>query len=362
MIKLPSIEVTFKQLAGTLIERSERGIAILIVKDDTDKTFSYKEYASVTAAEKDVALYSAANMQYIRDVFGYALNKVCVVRIDATLGLIADALSAVERNVKTGWVTVADGVVADWTALSAWIKSKELTGGTYKAVTYKATAPDCKHVVNFYNPKVTFADMRGEKTGEAYCPTLIGILASCNVKRGSTYFKCANLTHVEEVANSETAVGSGQFVLVNDVDAVKVALGVNSLTTTDAITATEDMKYIDTVEAMDLISDDVSAVFKNEYLGSYKNNYDNQILLISAINTYFKQLANDNILDGNYDNRADVDVGAQRLAWVGAGKVEAESWSAQKVKNNAFKRTVFLMADIKILGAMENLKFTVSLA
>lgn len=361
MVKLPSIEVTFRQLAGSLIERSERGIAVLIIKDDTNKTFDYKEYATIAAAEKDKALYSATNMQYIRDVFHFALSKVCVVRVDAD-GTTADALEILERNIKTGWITVADGEALDFSTLASWIKSKELAGMTYKAVTYKAAAPDCKHIVNFYNDTVTFADERGQETGAAYCPSLIGILASCNVTRGSTYFKCGNLARVEEVADSETAVGSGQFVLINDMDTVKVALGINSLTTTNGQTLTEDMKYIDTVEVMDLISDDISAVFKNEYLGSYKNNYDNQVLLISAINTYFKQLAGDDILDNRYANRADVDVEAQRLAWLGVGKAEAETWDEQTVKNMAFKRTVYLAADIKISGAMENMKFSVNLA
>ena len=31
-VKMPSIEVIFKQLAGSLIDRSERSIAILIIK------------------------------------------------------------------------------------------------------------------------------------------------------------------------------------------------------------------------------------------------------------------------------------------------------------------------------------------
>lgn len=362
MIKLPNIEVTFKQLATSLIERSERGVAILIVKDDTNKTFSYKEYSSITAAEKDSALYTAANLQYIKDIFNFALNKVAVVRVDKTGGSIADALKTVEGNVKSGWITIADGVTEDWTTLSSWVKAKELERKTYKAVVYKAAAADCKHIVNFYNDQVTFADARGEVTGEKYCPSLIGILASCNVKKGCTYFACTNLTKVTEVADNEAAVAAGKFVLINDIDTVKVALGINSMTTTDGSIATEDMKYIDIVEAMDLIQDDISSVFKIEYLGGYKNNYNNQILLISAINSYFKKLADDNILDSSYENKADVDVEAQRLAWIGAGKTEAETWTDQQIKNNAFKRTVFLSGDIKILGAMENLAFEISLA
>jgi len=360
MITLPNIEIIFKQLAGSLIARSARGIAILVIRDMTDVTFSYKEYKNITELDTDKLLYSATNLQYIKDIFNFALNKVAVVRV-GTAGTASEALIELEKNIKTGWVTIADGTTEDFATLASWTKSKEVERKTYKAVTYKSLVTDSKHIVNFSNDNVTFADTRGEETGEKYCPSLIGILASCNIQRGSTYFECSNLTSVEEVADNDVAVGEGKFILINDTDKVKIALGINSMTTTDGINSTEDMKFIDTVEVMDLINDDVSAVFKNEYLGKFKNNYDNQILLISAINTYFKQLANDYVLDNNHANKADVNIEAQRLAWLGVGKVEASTWNEQEIKNNAFKRSVFLGGNIKILGAMENLKFNIQL-
>lgn len=360
MITLPSIEIIFKQLASTLIARSARGIAILIIKDDTNKTFSLKEYKNIPAAEADSALYTAGNLQYVKDVLGFAVNKLVVVRIDAD-GALNEALNVIEGNIKTGWVTIAGGTQSDFNALASWAKSKEQERKTYKVVAFKATAPDCKHVVNFCNNKVTFVDDRGEVTGEQYTPSLIGILAACNVQRGSTYFECSNLARVEEVADNQAAVAAGQFILINEVDKVKIALGINSMTTMDGINSTEDMKFIDIIEVMDLINDDISSVFKDEYLGKFKNNYDNQVLFISAINTYFKQLADDLILDSNYSNKTDVNVEAQRQAWIGTGKAEAADWTEAQLKNNAFKRTVFLGGDIKILGAMENLKFNIAL-
>jgi len=361
VITLPNIEVIFKQLAGSLIERSARGIAILIVKDNTNKTFDLKEYKTILGVEQDKTKYTTANLQYIKDIFNFSVNKVVVIRIDAD-GDVADALETIEKNFSTGWITIAAGEPGEFATLVSWVKSMELLRKTYKAVVHKAAAPDSKHIVNFYNDNVIFEDVaRGEKSGEHYCPSLIGILASCNVQRGSTYFRCSNLARVEEVADNDAAAADGKFILINDNDKVKVALGINSLTTTDGITATEDMKFIDTVEVMDLINDDISSVFKNEYLGNYKNNYDNQILFISAVNTYFKALAKDDILDNNYNNRADVDIEGQRQAWISVGKKEAETWSDLEVKLNALKRTVCLAGDVKILGTMENLKFTVSL-
>jgi len=364
-ITLPNIEITFKQLASSFIARSARGIAVLIIKDDTDDSFSTKEYKGLDELLLDQALYTVANYQQIADVLNFAVNKVLIVRID-TDGTMAAALAIVASTVKTGWITTV-GVTADYTAIINWIKAKEAAGETYKAVVYNATTPDCKHIVNFVNTSVTFSDDRGEETGSEYLPSLLGILASANVERGTTYFVCDNLSSVVEVANNTTALNAGQFILINDLDVikdkvkprVKVGLGINSLTTFDDDNS-EDMRFIDIVETMDLITDDIRNSYKNDYIGKYKNSYENQILFISAVNTYFERLAGADILDPAYKNIADVNVAAQRAAWA-VIKPEAATWDDVTVKNAAYKRTVFLAGDIKILGSMENLEFTISM-
>lgn len=49
-VTMPKIDITFEQRAVSLIGRSERGVAILIVRDDTDKTFTHKQYSDLSAA------------------------------------------------------------------------------------------------------------------------------------------------------------------------------------------------------------------------------------------------------------------------------------------------------------------------
>ncbi len=356
-ISLPTVEILFKQLANSFVQRSERGVVILIVKDDTDETFTTKEYKDLKELANDSALYTSTNYQYIADVLGFGVNKVVVIRMDTT-GLITDALVIVEKTIKTGWVTVV-GETADYTALVTWIKSKETAGETYRAVIYNASIPNSKQIVNFGNLKVTFADTRGEVDGDNYLPSLAGILAACNVNKGSTYFKCNNLAKVEEVNDTNAALNAGKLVLINDIDSVKIGLGINSLTTFNE-NNTEDMRYIDTIEAMSLIRDDIKATFVNNYVGQCKNTLDNQILFISSVNSYLKMLADEDILDPEYKNYSDIDVVGQRNAWI-AVKSEASSWSNAQVRNTTFKRNVYLSGDIKILGAMENLKFNINM-
>ncbi len=259
-ISLPSVEILFKQLANSFVQRSERGVVILIVRDNTDETFTTKEYKDLKELGNDSALYTSTNYQYIADALGFGVNKVVVVRIDTT-GLITDALAIIEKTVKTGWITVV-GETADYTGLTTWIKAKETAGETYRAVVYNTSTPNSKQIVNFANPKVTFTDTREEVDGEKYLPSLAGILAACNVNKGCTYFKCTNLEKVEEVNDTNAALNAGKLVLINDIDSVKIGLGINSLTTFNE-NNTEDMRYIDIVEAMLLIRDDIKATFVN---------------------------------------------------------------------------------------------------
>lgn len=359
-IKSPDINISFKQLASTAVERSQNGYAILIIRDDS-VTNSYVEYDDIT----DIASadYTTANYQYIKDILTFAPYKTCVVRIATTDADITDALKIVKENVASGWIGIADGTSVDFATLASWIASQDDNNDqTYKSVVYQATtAPDNMHVVNFVNDYVTFSDSRGKVTGLEYVPSLIAILAVCGVSKSANYFKCTNLASVTEVADNDVALGQGKFVLVNDGEYVRILRGINSMTTTNG-TKTEDMKELEVVEALDIIKTDIRNTFKNDFLGQYKNKYSNQILFISAINSYFKALENEDVLDDEYSNLAGIDVDTQRQAWIGAGTTEASSWTDAQVKANAFKKSLFLKANAKILESFVDLDFTINLA
>lgn len=358
-VTLPKINITFEQLAASFIQRSERGVAILIVRDANAGNNGYTAYTDMT--QLDGAPYTAANLQAVKDAMTFGPLRTGVAKVGEA-GTLTEALSLVTQNEKTGWITIVGGTADDWTALVSWIKAREKEARSWKAVVYNASAPDCMHVVNLVNETVTFADDRKDETGGAYTPSLAGLLAACNVTRGSTNYLCSNLTHVVVPDDPDTVVGAGKFILINDDEEVRVGVDVNSLSTTNGKSLTEDMKYIETVEAMDLIRDDIAYSFKHDYLGNYRNSLNNQMLLISAILYYFGQLEEQNILDPDYNNTVSIDVEAQRAAWVGSGKSEAADWDDATVRSQPFKRTVYLKGDVKILGSMVNLEFAVTLA
>lgn len=351
-MSLPKIEIIFKQKAVSAVKRSASGIVCLVVKDDTKKDFTVKELKSVEDLKEGD--FSADNVAAIKDCLSFAPNKVIVIRIDVE-GKLADALK-IASGLKINWIGVVKGITKDHTDLSTWVKGKEKEGKTIKAVVFNHTA-NCKHVVNFATEQVTFKDERGQRTGDEYIPSILGILAGLPLTRSATYYKCSNLLSTSEVDDLETEVGKGKFLLFMDEGEVKVASAVNSLSEVTQDN-TEDMKDIIIVESMDLITEDIRATFK-EWIGKYKNKYENQILFISAVNSYLRDLMKEDILDNEYKNITGVDVEAQRNAWMSVGKAEAENWDEQTVKKNTFKKSVFLLADIKILNAVESFKLTV---
>ena len=386
-IGLPKVDVIFTGLANTAVVRSGRGIACLIINDNTgmdtlelsktkkenvvneedlkvksviteDKVL--KQYKGFTEVESTD--YTEENYKIIEDVFLTELNKLYVIKIpnDKTFD---DIKPFIKKDIN--WITYIGETreeqkkLADFVKLENKSRSKRL-----KAICYnlQEAEADDMHIVNFVNASVIKADGKS-LVGYKYLGRLLGVLAGCRMDMSVTYNILSDLNNVEQIGDTDAineAIGKGKFVLINDDDGVRIARGVNSLQKNDK-EHTEDMKYITIVEAMDLIYEDIVNTFKQVYLGRFKNSYDNQVLFISAINSYFRDLAREEILDPNYNNISFVDIEKQRETWIENGKLEATNWSDIQVKNNTFRTNVYLQANVKFLNAMEDLLFIVNM-
>lgn len=350
----PVIDVAFKTLATTAVKRSSRGIVALIIKDDTNKTFSTKTYKS--SADIETALFTSANAKLIADCFAGAPQAVIVIRIDIA-GTISSALT-IAAGLKFDYIGGALPQ-ADQTAIGTWAKGQAALKKTFKAVTWGNVGADSEVVINLSNTSVTFADERSVKTGENYVPTLLGLIAGTPLSRAVTNMRCPGLVSAVEPADINATIDAGNLVLINEDGVVKIASGINTLLTLSA-TKTEDMKQIAYVEAMHMIHNDISSTVK-EYVGSFKNKYDNQVLIISAINGYLKELVALDVLDNLYGNKCDVDIPTQKAAHQAAG-IDVSNWDDQMVRNRPYRRNIYLAIDCRILGAAENFYIGVNVA
>lgn len=359
-IGLPDINIIFRQKATTAIQRSQRGVAVVIVQDEKASTARKQVYMYESEISKED--YSDDTIKIIQRAFLVAVNKVYVITLPNE-GEFDDAAALLETTKYNYVCTTIDGMQQ---ALANYVitKNSKSKGKKYMAVVANAGVTNSKYVIDVKNATVT------EKYGGTipmveYLPRITSILANLPLDRSITYYSFEDLTDVDtsfvsDEKSIDAWIDDGFLVLLRDEDEVLCGRGVNSLTEFTS-TETEDMRKIIIVESMNLIQDDIYTTFKKYYVGKYKNHLDRQNLFISAVNSYFRDLAKEEILDPSYENKAYIDVEAQRNAWTSVGKAEAADWSDDKVKQMSFKSKIFLRANVKILDAMEDLSFEIEM-
>lgn len=345
---LPNVVVEFTTQAKTAIARSARGIVCVVLTDSTKTTtvHEYKAAAEITAED-----WTEENVSILKSALEGGANKLYAVRL-AEEEDISDVKATLD-SLKFNWICHINTTQTD---LIDYVKTRNESGSSLriKAIVSGAAAPNDMHIVNLKNAKVYKTDGT-ELAANKYLPRLAGLLAGLGLDRSSTYYVLDDLSTADDVADPDTVIDEGNFILINDYGTVKIARGVNSLTTGKV----DDFEKIAIVEAMDMIREDIMETFKNYYIGKYKNSLDNQQLFVASINNYFRTLATEGVLNPDYDNAAEIDVETQRSAIISGGKSEAVDWDDQTVKNNPYKSYVFLKANVQILDAIEDLTFNI---
>lgn len=352
---LPQIDVMFKTKAATAIKRSALGVVALILRDNTNisvlsnNILTYKSVEDVKQAD-----WNETSLDYINQAFKGNPNKVICFKYDDEP--INDILKEVGKK-KFNYLAMPDAEGTETSAIVSWIKSKRKNDKkTFKAVVANATSPDDMGVINFSTNDIKVGDKT--YTATQYTPRIAGILAGLPFTQSSTYYVLSEVESIAEHDDPDAEIDAGKLILINDGEKIKIGRGVNSLITLGS-DKKADWQKIKIVEIMDMITDDIRQTFEDAYVGKYPNTYDNQVLFITAINSYFTGLASEEILDPRSDNKVEVNVEKQRLAWEENG-TDTSTWDDQKVKNMAFGSKVFLAGSVKPVDAMEDLDFEIT--
>lgn len=347
---LPEINISFINKAATLIQRSEKGIVAIILKDDT---YTAKDQITYTSIDQVNEAWSAENKAFINFVFLGNPRKVIVQRVGTTTPTLNTALSSL-GNRKWNYLAYPDAAPSDLTTISTWVKSKRNTDKKiYKFVGGGLSAPDDMGIINFDSDNVSVAGTKYSKN--KFACRIAGIAAGLPIDRSMTYYQLGEVEGFDELTDDtarNAAIDSGKLILINDGEKVKIARGVNSMTTTTA-TLGATFKKIRIVETVDTIREDLYETIKDDYVGKKINIYDNKLLLIAAINYYYTLLAKDQILDPNFNNKADIDTVAQRDYLKGIG-VNVDDLSDQQIREYNTGDKVFITSNIKPTDAMED--------
>lgn len=346
---LPKILIEFKTLADTIIQRSERGIVAVILKDNSNNTESY-----TYTQERDIVKshYTATNLAYLSLVFKGNPSKVIVERINAD----GDISTALERLKNKQWyyLTVPQITAEEINTVSQYIIEMR----TQYHKTFKAVLPNCpaghEGIINFATDNMKVGT-KVYSTAE-YSARIAGILAGLPLNRSCTYYTVDEVESITESVTPDEDIDNGKLILINDGTKIKIARGVNSLVKFDENKG-KDFAKIKIVEAVDMIRDDIRNTFEDGYVGKVENSYDNKVVFIAAVNKYFKDLASRGVLYDQFDNKADIDIEATR-DWLVQSK-DISEWDDEQIKMANTGTYVFVKANIQIQDAIEDLNFKI---
>ncbi|MCM3599392.1 phage tail sheath subtilisin-like domain-containing protein [Robertmurraya korlensis] len=343
---LPQVNILFKQLAASAIQRGARGIVALLLKD----TAALGTYTVLSSTDIPAALSDANKKQMELALIG---GQQAPLKLIVRVGNEADwtaGLTWLETQV-FDYLAIPEVTGAQLAGIYTWLGNQRNNGKMVKAVLPSAAA-DKEYVINF----TTGSIVNGATTYTAaqYCARIAGLIAGTPLSMATTFQPLPEVTSCQSYtkAQLDTAIDNGEFVIFHDGEKVKVARGVNSFKTTTADKGAS-FKKIKIVDILDLYYSDITKTINDNYIGKYPNSYDNKVLLLTAIDAYHMQLEADQLLDPGV-NSVEIDIDAQRVFLQGIG-VDTSQMTDEEIKEANTQDDVFIRSNIKPLDAMEDI-------
>lgn len=314
---LPEIYISFETAAVSAVKRSSRGVVALAVTDATKGGAASAVYRSLS--EVDESKFTKENYRVLSLCFQAGPSKVAVLRIGSDE---ADTFTAL------------DTLDFDYLAAPGLTQAK---------------------VISYI--KAERAKGRGV-TADNYAARIAGLLAATPLTRSATYAKLSEVVSCGAQSDADAAIDAGKLILVPNGEGYCLGRAVNSLTTVTTAHGAAFRK-IKIVDGVDLIRADITRTFREGYIGSVLNDYDNKLLLVTAINAYFKALEGD-VLDKTADNACRVSLSGQR-GWLESHGTDTGEMSDAEILRANTGSEVFLEASLTFCDAMEDLTLRIAM-
>lgn len=381
---MPSISIFFQEAGIEAVERSQRGIAAMILEEEKsviDKLFSQHEYEGETLEALSVphvvytlddipAELSGDNKDYItKCMLGYQKTpyrvKIYLQEKDESKDTepdkFADTLAVLATD-RWDYLAIPTIRTEQLEHVGTWMKTNRENKYKRSKVVLPGYNGDYEGIINFANTRIVTATK--EYTPAEYTARIAGLIAGTPMTISATYAPLAEVIDCDKhtLDENDEKVNKGEFFIFWDGEKFKMSRAVNSLVTTIQGKG-EGYQTIKIVDIMDMIYDDIKKTAQDSYIGKYTNDYDNKCLLIAAIRGYFRELERGRLLQKNYST-IDIDVEAVRIYQEKHGlytKEELANMSEQEIKELDTKKKVFLTAKIKILDAMEDIELPIAI-
>lgn len=350
---LPQITVTFKELGITAIQRGQRGIAAMILRDENIPESKTALIYTTTDIPKGISAFNKEQIELCLMGYQTTPRRILLYFIENDTADYDEALEYLE-TARWDYLVIPTIQDAETMKIATWIKGLRTT----KDIMKKAVLPNCpadhEGIVNFATEKIVTKE-KAYTTAE-YCSRIAGIICGTPMTISCTYAPLPEVIDCDRKTKDQmdADIDAGKLIIMHDGEKVKIARGVNSFITTIQEKG-KSFKKIKLIDAMDMIHDDIIKTGDDNYIGKYANSYDNKCILITAINGYLGQLVLDGILERVFDNHVEIDVAQQRVYLQSKGQ-DVEEMSEQEIKEAGTDDEVFLTGDIQILDAIESIK------
>lgn len=347
---LPIIDISFKQLAKTAVIRSERGIVALILKDTTKASLTVFDEGDIPSS------LTEANQGLIKDVLKGSPNKIELYVLGSE-GEISEALTYFE-GVEFNLMCMPSAESADVTAIKTFIKKMN------DVVKYKCDAilanekADSEAIINYTAKNIVVG---GESVTTAnHTARIAGLIEGTPLHQSITFATLSDVDAIENLTKeqADTRIDNGELILVREMGKVRVARGVNSLTTLTDIKGNAFQK-IKLRKTLNLIHNDLRRVIVEKYIGKVPNNYDNKCVLITEIKNYLDELATEQLIEKV--NTVGIDLIAQKKWLKDNTNLDVNAMTEQEIKEANTQSNVFLAISLKVIDAMEDIVIGISI-
>lgn len=347
---LPIIDISFKQLAKSAVVRSQRGIVALILKDTAKTSLTVFDEGDIPSS------LTEANQGLIKDVLKGAPNKIELYVLGSD-SEISEALTCFE-GVEFNLMCMPSAETSDVTAIKTFIKKMN------DVVKYKCDAiiandkADSEAMINYTAKNIV---VNGESVTTAnHTARIAGLIEGTPLHQSITFATLSDVDSIENLTKeqADSRIDAGELILVREMGKVRVARGVNSLTTlTD--TKGNAFQKIKLRKTLNLIHNDLRRVIVEKYIGKVPNNYDNKCILITEIKNYLDELATEQLIEKV--NTVGIDLSAQKKWLKDNTNLDVNVMTEQEIKEANTQSNVFLAISLKVVDAMEDIVIAVEI-
>ena len=347
---LPIIDISFKQLAKSAVVRSQRGIVALILKDTAKTSLTVFDEGDIPSS------LTEANQGLIKDVLKGSPNKIELY----VLGSDSEILEALTyfEGVEFNLMCMPSAETSDVTAIKTFIKKMN------DVVKYKCDAilanekADSEAIINYTAKNIVVG---GESVTTAnHSARIAGLIEGTPLNQSVTFATLSDVDAIENLTKeqADARINNGELILVREMGKVRVARGVNSLTTlTD--TKGNAFQKIKLRKTLNLIHNDLRRVIVEKYIGKIPNNYDNKCVLITEIKNYLDELSSEQLIEKV--NEVGIDLIAQKKWLKDNTNLDINAMTEQEIKEANTQSNVFLAISLKVVDAMEDIMIGISI-